>query len=165
MDLSNQSKQMETTNNENEELKKIAPHFFKIEKKEVFEVPENYFEKLPGLMQDKMHAKTKAKNYWVPDYKLALAAASVCLLIFAGINYFSATKTENTELAASEMLESYDSLYLGSADESDLSDELDDATIEKTSSQIDKSSSLSNSDIEDYLLSENIDLTTITNEF
>lgn len=156
---------METSNKNNEELKKIAPHLFKIEKKNVFEVPENYFEKLPGLMQDKVHAKTKAKSYWVPDYKLALAAASVCLLIFAGVNYFTASNKESKEMATSEMVESYDSLYLGSSDETDMAEELDDASLEKTSAQINKNSSISNSDIEEYLLSDNIDLTTITNEF
>ena len=156
---------METNYNEEEELKKSAPHLFKIEKKEVFTTPENYFQNLPGLMQDKVHARVKPKSFWVPDYKLALVAASVCLLVFAGIKFFSTSKNETSEIAAVEMATDYDAQYLASADETELAEQLDDESLETTSALIEENSGLSNQEIEDYLLNNNIDIATITNEF
>lgn len=155
---------METT--DNEELKKIAPHLFNIEKKEVFDTPENYFEKLPGELQDKVNARVKPKNYWVPNYKTALVTASIFVFIFVGIRYYSTTTINPTkEIAASEMLQEFDTLYLASADEIELADQLDDESLESASQQIEAGSEISTSEIEDYLISDNIDIATITNEF
>jgi negative regulator of sigma E activity len=156
---------METNYNEDEELKKIAPHLFKLKKEEVFEVPENYFEKLPGIMQDKVHSKAKVKSFWVPDYKLALAAASVCLLVVVGIKYWNAPNQESKELAGVELMQDYDNQYLASADEQELAEQLDDESLDNTSAQIDENSGIDNQEIEDYLISNNIDITTISNEF
>ena len=155
---------METT--DNEELKKIAPHLHKIEKKEVFSTPDNYFEKLPGQLQDKINARIKPKKYWVADYKIALAAASIFVFIFVGIRYFSSTTSVPTkEIATSEMVREFDTLYLASADEIELADQLDDESLESASQQIEAGSEISTSEIEDYLISDNIDIATITNEF
>ncbi len=156
---------METKDNENEALKKIAPHLFTIEKKAIFNAPENYFEKLPLELQDKVNARIKPKSYWVPDFKLVLAAASVSLLIFSGIRFFSDSATKTTEMAASEIAQNFDAVYLASSDEVDLADQLDDESLETTSQQIDASNGVSHKEIEDYLINDNIDITTLTNEF
>ena len=153
------------TDNENEELKKIAPHLFKIEKKEVFTTPENYFESLPGLLQDRVHEKTKTTTFFAPRYRLALVAASVGLFIFVGVKFYTSQTKETTEIATTEMVQSYDNQYLASADETELTDQLDDETLDNTSVQINKNTSASNDEITDYLINDNIDLTTITNEF
>ncbi|MBL0049739.1 MAG: hypothetical protein IPP32_16790 [Bacteroidetes bacterium] len=155
---------METT--DNEELKKIAPHLFNIEKKEVFSTPDNYFEKLPGELQEKVTAQVKPKNYWVPNYKTALVTASIFVFILVGIRYYSSTSSSPTkEIAANEMVQEFDTLYLASANEIELADQLDDESLESASQQIEAGSDISSSEIEDYLISDNIDITTITNEF
>ena len=148
-----------------EELKKAAPHLFTIEKKEVFVAPENYFEKLPGLMQDKVHAGLKPKSFWVPDYKLAFAVVTAGLLLFSGLQFLEGSKNGTTELASSEIAQDYDTQYLASADEQELAEQLDDESLESTSIQLEENNGLSNQEIEDYLINNNIELTTISNEF
>lgn len=150
---------------EDENLKKLAPSLSKIEKKELFAAPENYFEKLPGQLQDKIHANVKPKHYWVPNYKLALASLSVFLILLSGIYYFKNNTGTIAEPQTSELIQNYDSQYLSSVDETELAEQLDDEVLENTSLQIEKSNGISNEEIEDYLLSNNIDLTTISNEF
>lgn len=150
---------------EDENINKLAPSLSKIEKKELFVAPENYFEKLPGQMQDKIHANVKPHSYWVPNYKLAFASLSVFLILLSGIYYFTNKTAIIAEPQTSELIQNYDSQYLGSVDETELAEQLDDEVLENTSMQIEKSNGISNEEIEDYLLSNNIDLTTISNEF
>jgi hypothetical protein len=158
---------METnyTENENEEFKKIAPHLFKIEKKEVFTTPENYFENLPGLLQDRVNEKAKTNAVFVPRYRMALVVASVSLLIFVGIKFYTSQPKETIEIASTEMAQNYDNQYLASADETELAEQLDDETLDNALVQMDKTTGASSDEITDYLMNDNIDLTTITNEF
>ncbi len=156
---------MNKNNNEQEDLEKIAVNLFRIEKKEVFTTPENYFDQLPGIMQSKVHAKKSLPASWVPNYKLALAAASICLFVFISIKFWNKPQASENEIAASEIVQTYDAQYLASSDESDLVEQLDDESIEITSQQLEQGNELSNMEIEEYLLSNNIDIQTLTNEF
>ena len=46
-----------------DELKDIAPTLADVPKKDSFTVPENFFEKFPVMVSDKIHAE-KNKSWW-----------------------------------------------------------------------------------------------------
>ena len=156
--------QMETADNEREELKKLAPRLFANKKSDGFEVPENYFESLPQQMQEKVHSRIKPKSYWVPDYKLAFATLAILFTIGAGIKFFNGSNSSKNELAGKDLMQVYTNSYLAASDEYELADQLDDELLELTAQEIEKESEPSNSEIEAYLLND-IDITTLTNEF
>ncbi|MGE0773170.1 MAG: hypothetical protein AB7K37_15780 [Cyclobacteriaceae bacterium] len=59
-----------------------------IEKKSIFEVPEGYFDKLPGMIQSRIEA-TKPQPVCVPYYRLALRyALPVAAVVFAVLVIF-----------------------------------------------------------------------------
>ncbi len=57
-----------------------------IPKKNIFEVPEGYFEKLPGIIQARVAKPESAKWYWSPTIKFALP---VLALVAIGLVWFT----------------------------------------------------------------------------
>jgi hypothetical protein len=73
-----------------------------LEKKQVFSVPEGYFEALPGQISHKM-GQTQRRVHWVmlPLFRYGAALACVCLIILIG--YFK-TKSPVSELVQPEAI-------------------------------------------------------------
>ena len=151
--------------NDQEEIEKMAPRLFSIEKKEVFVVPENYFEQLPHKMQDLVHKKPESSFRYKTGYKLAWVAASLVLIAYIGSRFFVDDSSNKMEISSNELVASYTNDYLSSADETELVDQLDDATLASAAEQLTENTDISNQEIEDYLMSENIDVATLSNEF
>jgi hypothetical protein len=65
-----------------------------IPKKQIFEVPEGYFEKLPGIIQSRVTQQREEKKWWLEyHYSLRLALPAIILLV-VGIIWFSDTPKE-----------------------------------------------------------------------
>ena len=74
-----------------------------IPKKQIFEVPEGYFEKLPGIIQSRVSQHHEKKAWWlVYSYGLRYALPAVIILV-AVIFWF---KRPGTEASAENMLAS-----------------------------------------------------------
>jgi len=65
-----------------------------IPKKNIFEVPEGYFEKLPGIIQSRVAKPVPTPWYWTPAIKFALP---VVALIAVGIFWFTSQSGETIE--------------------------------------------------------------------
>lgn len=56
-----------------------------IDKKEMFKVPDGYFEDLPMKIQERLSLETKPQKFRIPSWSLALAASLLLLLTFVFI--------------------------------------------------------------------------------
>lgn len=106
--------------NTDNELKQDAPVLFSMEKRNLFQVPDGYFDTLASQIQDKIQSETKAS--WIQNiFGLFLAprilvpvAASVVILMFVLNNHQNKTLNGNkveityNDLAASDYLFSID---------------------------------------------------------
>lgn len=60
-----------------------------IPKKQVFEVPEGYFEKLPGIIQSRVTRPSEERSWWI-NYKAAVQFALPAVILLAvGIFWFN----------------------------------------------------------------------------
>lgn len=67
-----------------------------IPKKQIFEVPEGYFEKLPGIIQSRVVKPQLERSWWFTyRYSLRFALPAVILLA-AGIFWFNSSQTDVT---------------------------------------------------------------------
>ena len=67
-----------------------------IPKKQNFEVPEGYFEKLPGIIQSRVTQQTK-ERIWVLDVRFALRfAVPVVILLAVGIFWYGQSHMEKS---------------------------------------------------------------------
>ena len=67
-----------------------------IPKKQNFEVPEGYFEKLPGIIQSRVTHQNKERS-WVFDLRFALRfAVPVVILLAVGIFWYSRSHMEKS---------------------------------------------------------------------
>ena len=65
-----------------------------IPKKQIFEVPEGYFEKLPGIIQSRV-AKPQPEERWWFTYRYSLRfALPAVILLAAGIFWFNNSQTD-----------------------------------------------------------------------
>ena len=73
-----------------------------LEKKQVFSVPEGYFEELPGQVSHKL-TQTQRRPLWImlPFFRYGAAIASICLIILIG--YFKTT-SPGSELVQPEAI-------------------------------------------------------------
>ena len=73
-----------------------------IEKRNIYKVPDGYFEELPSIIQAKVTAQHKKKStFWsVPAVKYAIPVLMV--IVMAG--YYAFFKVEDQKLTASELL-------------------------------------------------------------
>ena len=184
---------------ENENLKNVAPFFSDIKKQNCFEVPENYFESLsssitnkcflstsklseikkenpfhvssdyfemlPQAIQEKIIASKNGtslseKLIWItkPQYSVSLVAIITVITIGAFFIYFNNPKETQTELIASNEISLND--QLSGIDESLLIETL----TNNENSQGDNYKEINNDRIVNYLIENNIDITTITDE-
>lgn len=123
-----------------EELKDIAPILNQLPKKDSFQIPENYFDELPGLIQDRVRVKTQTR--W--NYAIKYALPLVFLII--AIGYFTQNKTDDTvQISKQEAADYIDNQMDIDFDETLLAEEISAHTVEQLTE---------NSAVEDYLLEE-----------
>ncbi len=142
-----------------EEIKDFAPTLLSIDKYHPFEVPADYFEELPSIIQERVIASKNRHSYieWLflllkPRFAFPIIAIVVATVI--GINYINnkvELKNETEELSLEDHL-----YYI---DESEIVEQLTaDACIEKESVSED------DNNIENYLLDNNIDESSLNKE-
>lgn len=123
-----------------EELKDIAPILNQLPKKDSFQIPENYFDELPGLIQDRVRVKTQTR--W--NYAIKYALPLVFLII--AIGYFTQNKTDDTvQISKQEAADYIDNQMDIDFDETLLAEEISAQTVEQNTET---------SAVEDYLLEE-----------
>ncbi len=89
-----------------------------IPKKQIFEVPEGYFEKLPSIIQSRVTPeKSEIKSLWAV-YRYGLRYALPAVVIFAAVLFwFNQSGTEENAETILASLETQDLVaYLGEAD-------------------------------------------------
>ena len=123
-----------------EELKDIAPILNQLPKKDSFQVPENYFDELPGLIQDRVQVKTKSQWTYVLKYALPV------LLVIVSVAYFSQKNTDKSiQISKQEAVDYIDNQMDIDFDETLLAEEISVQTVEQITET---------SVVEDYLLDE-----------
>jgi hypothetical protein len=122
-------------------------------KKDVFEVPATYFEKLPSSIQDKISSNSNSHQWKLNPLWVSVLVG--CLVLGIGFYYFDSQQTNksSTEVAVScdDVIESD---YYLEIDEAVLIDQLAAMPLDKTSPE--------NTEIDDYLLNS-IDESTLIN--
>ena len=114
---------------ESQYLKDLAPNFSKIEKKNPFMVPNDYFEKLPSIIQQRCNEKTLWEKRFSfilrPQYYVSVSLA-VIVIIFILISY-NKSNTQKILIANNNNIEYYakflteqDILEIGDFDEETL---------------------------------------------
>lgn len=136
------------------------PDFNSVSAENPFRVPEGYFAQLPSLVQDRIAVRksiAEKVREWISGIhftpKYALAFASVLILLFLGIRFVNRTITvdySNRFVAETEL----ESEYLFLLDESILADALESESPEAAAEE----------GLEDYLLENDFDLNSITDQ-
>lgn len=143
-----------------EEIKALAPTLLSIDKYNPFDVPKDYFEELPTLIQARV-IENKEKStivdwlFWLLRPRLAVSMIVILFISITGIYYMNNNSIKNTE--ATEELSLEDNLYY--INESDILEHL----TADASTAIESVSEDENS-IENYLLDNNIDESNLSNE-
>ena len=88
-----------------------------IPKKQVFEVPDGYFEKLPGIIQSRV-TKTSVQEHWSPFYRYGLRFALPAVLLLAfGIFWYQHSQENNSAEGILASIQTEDLVaYLGESD-------------------------------------------------
>jgi hypothetical protein len=139
-----------------DEIQEMAPLLSAIPKYSPFEIPAGYFDELPTLIQERVLGSKKGASFeWLISFfkpRFAFPALATILLLVAGITYMNkTTKLPDTELAEELSLE--ERLY--EIDESTLIESLTAENIIENTATRDENS------IENYLIDNNIDETTL----
>jgi hypothetical protein len=122
-------------------------------KKDVFEVPVSYFEKLPSSIQDKISSKSNSHNWKLNPLWLSVLVG--CLVLGIGFLYFD---SQQTKKSSTEMAVSCDDVI-----ESDYYLEIDESVIiEQLASIPGNPKSTDNTEIDNYILNS-IDESTLIN--
>ncbi len=123
-----------------EELKVIAPILNQLPKKDSFQVPEDYFDELPGLIQDRVQVKTKTQWTYVLKYALPV------LLLIVSVLYFSQKNTDQSiQISKQEAVDYIDNQMDIDFDETLLAEEISAQSVEQNTQT---------SSVEEYLLDE-----------
>ena len=143
-----------------EEIKAIAPTLLSIDKYNPFEVPKDYFEELPTIIQERVVESKESSSlldwlFWLLKPRLAVSMIAILIISVVGIYYMNNNSIQNTE--ATEELSLEDNLYY--INENEILEHLTaDASIGFESASEDENS------IENYLLDNNIDESNLSNE-
>ncbi|MBK5284178.1 MAG: hypothetical protein JJE25_02155 [Bacteroidia bacterium] len=149
----------EILSNNIEERVRSIPNLVSIPKGNEFEVPQNYFAELEIAIREKVSSETQGSiipaEQWFRQPKLVLAYASVLIFAIATSTYFLTTsinqKVSDKDISFNDI---YSSEYVSEFDESSLVALLDESP----------SSSQTSTQIEDYMIDNNIDILTLTDQ-
>ncbi|HNR20077.1 MAG TPA: hypothetical protein PKN75_03670 [Bacteroidia bacterium] len=153
---------MEDYKNINDELKEFGSSLHKMEKQNPFAVPENYFENLNSIVQDKIAAQKKISRSeqfsgFMAAHKLSLATCAIVLAL-GSVYYFKSAQQSISNDTSTEFALSDEELNT-------LAGELDEHTLAEI--YINESTESSQNDslqLDDYLIENNIDVNTLINE-
>ena len=148
----------------NEETENTISPLSRIEGKDVFTPPENYYSVLLSEVQEQIILNTqaeKSKNY---EYRLVLASACLSIVFITAIQFYRHAQLNSKETYSAATIDNIENEYLNNVDESELTNDLDNETFDHVYKLMNNPAELSNDEIEEYILSENTDLSSITNE-
>ena len=88
-----------------------------IPKKQVFQVPDGYFEKLPGIIQSRVAKPAESRRWWsFYGYSLRFAVPALVLLVF-GIFWYNHSQEDQSAESILASIQTEDLVaYLGEAD-------------------------------------------------
>ena len=143
-------------------INKIAPNLSKIKKDKHFKIPEDYFDRFPARMSDKIHAEKDTgfykKHVLILKPYLAIAALFIGMVIIGKITYdVLNTGSTNTELGSDEIAALIDDDIYHYSEEIILNviymsdSKSEDAGINSNDEDL-------TNEIIDYLIDENIDV-------
>ena len=164
--------------NEDEELKKMAPFLWGVNKQNPFKAPEDYFETLPQIIQEKCQTNAENKKWtWgsFTVYKPVMVVASVTVVLVIALFYVFV----NPRRPIKENEAEYNSFVRDEGTLNDLSDVFDESTIidavlTGSSENVSDSAILekdnlfmenpeyTKDDVINYLLEENSDMDNVT---
>ena len=130
--------------------------------KNAFRVPENYFEKLPVEIADKIHSGAAERVSSPVLRPVFIGLTALCAIIITiGLFYFNSTNYKELTQPRFSYNDLDSSGYIASMDENLITDELAGQNI-----QIEDASpaSAETDQIKDYLIDNNTDITLIINE-
>jgi hypothetical protein len=133
-----------------ENLRKMAGN------ENIFRTPENYFEKLPVQISDAIHSHP-AHNVGVFKPAYLVYTMLFIFTVLAGTWYLSRNRESEKQLSAITYIDFSESEMITSIDENILIEEL---TALNSTSQ----STNANSELQEYLIENNLDVTILTNE-
>ncbi len=145
-----------------QELQQIAPQLAKIEKKQPYQVPANYFEELPQAIQKEISLQNQRPKIWEwlyqlivqPQYRLAVAVfVAVFIAGFYYFNYNTMNPAPEFNQLALEEMDTYINDNLDDFDESLLLENSMAMLDESTESAVEEME-LTDEEIEDYLIDE-----------
>jgi hypothetical protein len=145
-----------------EDIKSFAPALLNIPKHNPFDVPSDYFDELPSIVQEKiLETKSRPLRFeWLTlliKPRFVFPMVVTIFIAVLGINFMNKNAEVKNTIEIEE-LSLEDHLYY--IDETEIIDQLTaDAVIENEDLQTD------NNSIENYLLDNNIDETNLNNEF
>jgi hypothetical protein len=153
-----------------DELRELAPALSEIPKYNPFTVPANYFEELPSIIQEKC-IKSPARPSWIswlfrPRLAIAAAVLAAALAFFLTREWNDETRNNTTPVAMTDTLQNdtiisaNEEIALYSVDESLLIESVSSEQV----AQVDDKPKGNNTDIEDYLVENNIDVGSIVSE-
>ena len=156
-------KEKEETQKELEDFKQEFPVLHSLKNKQVFKVPDGYFQEVPLLIIDKCESKQKAKIISMPSkwWKYAAAAILGGVMVIGSIQFYNKLTTTNKinrYLIASTQYKTEDQIQQGVAS---LNDDEIIAYLENHGNITDNSLLTSDVNVnelpteEDYLLNEN----------
>jgi hypothetical protein len=141
---------------------KDSPILKNMSRENPFKPPDGYFDSFPSIISERI-ASDKSNSGWViflqhvfrPKYVVAMIVFSTVLT--SGVIYFN----QHTTVTNSEIILSYDDLsnsnYIDQIDENDLIDAYNSNVETEKSNE-------SNSEIENYLIDNQTDISTLENE-
>ncbi|MBL4653416.1 MAG: hypothetical protein JKY53_11245 [Flavobacteriales bacterium] len=148
-----------------EELKKLAPTLSSLKKENHFSVPSTYFDEFPMALKNKIdEQENSSKNFslnWLFNYKLLAPVGTCIVLILSSLLFYNPTETiELEELTAEEIQLSFEYEGYHTVDD-ELLAELYYSEEAETTQKNSTTNELTDQEIIDYLLEENIDETQI----
>ena len=150
--------------NDHDDLKKHAPWLTKIEKRNEFQAPDGYFDSLPSIIQERCLESSrsaiseKLERFRFYFYRLVIPVSFAAIIIFFGLNYLNPADVDN-DLTAEEI-----SIIL----EEDVSISIEETLLIEILMENESAQSAEfadeDEDIIDYLIDNDIDLSSIINE-
>jgi hypothetical protein len=142
-----------------EELKKLAPTLSSLKKENHFSVPSTYFDEFPMRVKSRIDEQENAsKSFsfgWLFNFKVLAPVGTCIVLILAGMFFYNPTQSiELEELTADEIEASFDYYGYPSIDNELIAELYPTEYGEDSSTGIE----LTEEEIIDYLLDENVDV-------
>lgn len=159
-----------------DELREIAPVLSEIPKYNPFAVPDGYFDELPALVQERCIASQRKASWagWLarllrPRFAAAAVAIVLVVITITFLMNGNDTRVDNTDLVADNKMAvdsiaadtAFDLEGLYSLDETALFESLDGEQVAQMSED---AIDISEEEVMDYLLENNVDVSSLVNE-